>query len=77
MQVTFKEYDELMEKFNDMETDTYWPTKEQIDEFEKEPDKWLMYSIYNYEKGKTPINNTEKYSKKLLSAFINRHLEII
>lgn len=77
MQLTFDEYDSLMDKFSKINTETYWPTREQINMFEIEPDKWLLYCIYIYEKGKPPVNITERYSKKNLSEFINKHLEII
>ncbi len=76
MKMTFDEYDNLLNKFKDMTTETYWPSPEQIMMFQNEPAKWLLFCIYLYEKGKEPINKKEKYSKANLRNFINSHLEI-
>lgn len=77
MQVKLSEYDDLVEKFGEMKTKTYWPSEEQIEQFESDPEKWIMFCIYNYEKGKKPETDEERKRRRLLSDFIERHLEII
>lgn len=77
MQVTFDEYDEILSRFEHMQSETFWPSKEQIDMFEKNPKKWLLFACYLYEKGKEPNDNFERYSKRNLKNFINKHLKIV
>ena len=76
MQVTFEEYDKIMERFDKMSAETYWPSLSNIEIFKSDPKKWMLFCIYLYEKGKEPQNNQEKYSKRNLGNFINQNLEI-
>lgn len=76
MKITFDEYDKMIEDFDNIDTPTMWPTLEQIDEFEKEPDKWLPFCVYLLEKGSSPTNKEEEYSKRTLNKFVNNYLEL-
>ena len=76
MKATFDSYDERIEKFENIKGFEYWPTNEQLEMFENDPDKWIRFCIYLYEHNPEPTNSTERYSKKNLNAFINRHLEL-
>lgn len=77
MKMTFNQYDELMDKFDKMSEHIYWPTLEQIEMFKKDPNKWLMFSVFLYEKNPAPTTDEEKESKKALSKFINSELELV
>lgn len=77
MTMTFNEYDKLVDLFNEIDTPTIWPTPKQIEKFEENPDKWITFMIYLEEKGKDPENKTEEYSKKNVSAFLRKHLELV
>ena len=77
LRMTFDEYDELMEKYANMSEHVYWPTKEQITMFENNPDKWLMFCIFLNEKNPSPVTDEEKLSKKMMTKFINNHLELV
>lgn len=76
-QMTFEEYDQMIERFKNLHTKTLWPTVGQIDDMEKDPERWLFFCCYLYEFGKKPVTNQEKYSKKNISLFINKHLELV
>ena len=76
MQLTFDEYDAMLEKFEEIETETIWPTLKQIDMFEEDPEKWLKFCCYLLEKGHDPQTKEEEYSKKNLTRFVNTHLEL-
>lgn len=74
-EMTFEKYDELLDDFNNMKkVPSLWPSIEQIDMFEKDEDKWLTFAIYLLEKNPPPKNAKERYSKKNLLAYVNRHL---
>lgn len=77
MEMTFDEYDEYLDKIENMKTKPCWPTLDQIDLFEKNPEKWLLYCCYILEKSDSPKNNEEKYARRNLSDFVNRHLELV
>ena len=70
-------YDEYAEQFEQIESPTYWPTVEDIDLMEKEPDKWILFCAFLLEHNNEPLTNEEKYSKKNLSKFVNNYLELI
>lgn len=78
--MTYDQYDELLELFDKIKKDEkvlpVWPTVKQIDMFEKEPKKWIEFCCYLYENNPAPRTQEEKYSKRNLSAFINRNLEL-
>ena len=75
--MTFDAYDKEIEKMKNIETPTYWPTVAQIDMFEKDVEKWIIFCSYLMEYNDAPKNNEEKYSKKNLSVFVNQHLELV
>ena len=77
MQLTFDEYDQIIEKFEEMSAPTYWPTVKHIDLMEKNPNKWILFACYLTVKGTEPRNNEERYSKKNLLNFIQRHLDLV
>lgn len=76
MQMTFDEYDEIMEKFDKMGEHICWPTLEQIEMFKKDPNKWLMFCIFLYERNPEPSTDEEKESRKAMMKFINSVLEL-
>ncbi len=81
IQMTYDEYDAMVERFERVKAGgkvpVYWPTIQQIDEFEKDPEKWLRFCCYLHEMNPEPSNNTEKYSRRNLGDFINRHLVLV
>lgn len=77
MVMTFNEYDKMIDKFGQMETPVYVPTYEQVEEFEKNPDKWIKYACYILEKFPTRKNSSDKYIKSNLQKFVNEHLELV
>lgn len=78
MVMTYAEYDRLLEVFKQIKAKEtvmeYWPSVEQMDQFEINPEKWILYCCYLYECNEPPKNPTEHYSKKNLLAFIGRYL---
>lgn len=80
MKMTYDEYDALTEKFEiikkEKQVPVYWPTVQQIDEFEKDPDKWILFCCYLHDHNPEPKNPGDKYSKKNLGSFIRNHLLI-
>lgn len=77
MQMTFDEYDAMIEKFESLKTPVCWPTPEQILMFEKDPDKWLKFCCYLYEFAPNARTDEEKESKHNMMTYINRHLELV
>lgn len=77
MEMTFDEYDELVEKFEKIKGLTYWPSVDDIDLMNKHPDKFVVFASYLLETNDIPRNNDEKYSKKNLNRFVNSHLELL
>lgn len=76
-EMTFSEYDELLDDFNKMKkVPPLWPSIEQIDMFETDEDRWLTFAVYLLEKNPHPRNAKERYSKKNLLAYVNRHLTL-
>ena len=50
-EMTFSEYDELLDDFNKMKkVPPLWPSIEQIDTFETDEDRWLTFAVYLLEK---------------------------
>lgn len=76
-QMTFEQYDYLVEKFESVRSPTYYPTLEQLDFMKTNPGKWLLFACYLQEKGHRPKSKEEEYRKKSLSMFINEHLELV
>ena len=76
MEMTYAAYDAMIDNFEKMKTPAIWPTYEQIEMFEKDPDKWIEYSCYVLEKAERPNNSAEKYSKSNLQHFVNSHLSL-
>ncbi len=76
MQVTFHAYDVMLERFGKMHVRPYYPDPAEMDEMEKDPDKYLAFVCYLYEKGQTPTTKAEEYSRENLKDFIARYLEL-
>lgn len=70
---TFEEYDDLLEKFNMINSPVRWPSVKEMDLMETDPDRWLPLACYFYEKSKPPKNKEEEYSKKTLRNFIDKN----
>lgn len=77
MKMKFDEYDEIMEKFDKMSDHICWPTLEQIEMFKQNPQKWLLFCVFLYEKNPEPTSDEERESKKAMMKFINSELELI
>ncbi len=76
-QLTFDQYDSLVEKFEKLEVPTYYPTQEQIELMEKDPEKWMLYACFLSECGRKPKSKEEEYRRKGLLLFINTYLELV
>lgn len=80
MKFTDESYDAMMEKF-DAITDVpiYLPTKEEIEGFEADPDKYIVWCIYIYDRlpAMKDLTPAEKQRKLRLQDFISKHLEFV
>lgn len=78
MKMTFRAYDRMLEMFGKIFQDVkpYYPDLAEMDEMEKDPDKFICFVCYLYEKGQTPATKAEEYSRENLKDFIIRHLEL-
>ena len=74
--ITYRQYDEMLEKFKEMKTKPIWPTPEQMDIFKADPDRYIFFLCYLCEKSK-PVTKAEKYSRQNMMNFISEHLEFI
>lgn len=81
IQMTFDEYDAMMDRFKEMPEKKrllpFWPTTAHVDQFEKEPQKWLRFCLFFYEMNPEPKTPAEKYSRKNMAAFIFSHLQLV
>lgn len=81
MEMTYNDYDALLEKFaiikDKKKVPVYWPTIQQIDKFQEDPDYWIQFCCYLYECNPTPVTSADKYSKKNLAQFISDNLLLI
>lgn len=76
-QLTFDEYDKIVDKFESLDVPTYYPTLRQVDEMRENPQKWLLFACYIVECGEKPKHKAEEYRKKNLQDFIQKHLELV
>ena len=76
MVMSFEQYDALLERFQKIKVRTFWPSQEQLEEMEKDPDRFLIFCCYLYETGKKPVSEAERENRKRLYRFINRNLEL-
>lgn len=53
MKMTYDEYDEMLEVFQNMSVKTYYPDPVEIAKMEENPEQWIKFVCYLYEKGKT------------------------
>lgn len=74
--LTFDQYDNVLEQFDNIDVITIYPTLRQIDLFEENPRKWIITCCYMYEKGVPPVSKDEEYRRKTLGQFINKYLEL-
>lgn len=77
MKITESGYELEMKVQDQIEVETFYPSLEEIDEMEKDPDRWIFLAIYLYEHGEKPETKDEEYRRKTLLHFINEHLEIV
>lgn len=77
VEMTYEEYDDMLELFDMVDIITVYPTMEQIDMMRKNPERWIIPCCYLYEKGKSPKTNDEKYARKNLWNFINEIIEFV
>lgn len=80
IRMTYDEYDALVEKFEEIKENgkviPIWPTIQQFDMFQENPEKWMAFCCYLHECNPEPKTAEEKYSKKNLSEFIYNNLEL-
>ena len=76
MKMSIQEYVKIQKKFNKINTYRFWPNPNQIEIFEKNPEKWILFACYLYDCGEKPTTQAEHYSKKLLHEFIKENLII-
>lgn len=74
MRMTYDEYDEMLEAFQNLPVKTYYPDPVEIAKMEENPEQWIKFVCYLYEKGKKPQNQQEHYSRTNLKAFIEKYL---
>lgn len=77
MKMTFDEFDKMEEKLELINTNRIWPTKEQFEMMEKEPNKWVKFMCYLDKKNDEPDTDEEVESRKMIKAFLNKHLELV
>ncbi|MCC2254557.1 hypothetical protein LKD70_09030 [Ruminococcus sp. CLA-AA-H200] len=78
--MTFDEYDRLLEAFDRIDpakAKPFYPSPTEFEEMENDPEKWVDFACYLYEKGAEPKNNTEKYSRANLRDFIHEYLQLV
>lgn len=79
MKITYDDYDRCSETFEKMKTAAYLPTAKQIEMFEKDPEKWLMFCIYCHDRAPAAkdLSEEDREKKEMLQEFISRHLELV
>lgn len=77
MKMTYDKYDTMLEVFEKLTAKTYYPDPLEIDQMGKNPDKWIKFACYLYEKGEKPKNQKERYSRENLKTFIQEYLELV
>ena len=73
---TFNEYDKLLEQFNGVEIQGYWPEEDAFALFEQEPEKWMIFLIYMSEVAKPTCKKAE-YSLSKINQFLRDHLCLV
>lgn len=76
VRMTFQDYDRFLEQTEHLGTPTFWPSIEDVDLMEKNPEKWILFACHLEEHGTPPKTKEETYRRKTLREFINRHLEL-
>ena len=74
--MTYNEYDKMIEQFDKLDTDVFFPSEDDIAIMEKDPERYIKFACYLHEK-LVSENTSQKYSKKALMQFINKHLELV
>ena len=77
VQMTFEQYDAFIEECEKMEPANFWPSPVQSEIMENNPDQFVLYACFLYERNDPPTTKAEQYSKKTLRQLINDHLELI
>lgn len=70
---TFAEYDALLESFEGVSIEPYWPKEEDFVLFEQDPEKWMVFLIYMSEMVEPDYIKAE-YSKSRINKFLREHL---
>lgn len=74
--ISYDEYDRVMDEFDRMHAPVYLPTTDDIEYMENNnPDDWVMFANYVYDRCDKPKNKAEKYRKTKLLEFINANLK--
>lgn len=77
MQMTYGQYDRIEEKFEKLPKNVYWPTPDQIEMFQSNPDKWLLFCLYLSEYNPEPETKDEEMSCYDMKQFLYKNLELV
>lgn len=77
MIMTFDEYDEMINKFEEIDTHRFWVQVTLVEDMESNPDFWLPFLCYLLEKDDDTETSEEEYSKKTIKRFVNKHLVLV
>ena len=77
MTLTYDSYDQLLERFDQMNAPAYWPSLSELEVMEDNPDKFIIFACYLDSKCDLPKDSMERYSKHYLTKFINDNLTLI
>ncbi len=76
MKLNYEEYSRMLNKFDNMHTPTCFPTVQNFDQMEQDPERWISFVCYLEDHAEKPKNKEEEYSLKNMREFIKRHLEV-
>lgn len=76
IKISYDTYDAFLEVCDQIDGPTYWPDLDDIEIMRENPDKWISFACYLWEKGKKPQSKEEQYRKKNLFLFIQDTLEL-
>lgn len=67
LKISYDTYDVFLEVCDRIESPTYWPDIDDIDIMRDNPEKWIAFACYLWEKGQKPQSKEEQYKKKICS----------
>lgn len=76
IKMTFSQYDRLLEVFKEVDLKPFWPTPEQVEVMEADPERWMRFACYLNEQEESPRTQEELLGKSRLREFINHNLEL-